>query len=145
MGDGGERVRLVASRPPAAVPLDRYEQPELTVLVNFGLLAGREPSPAEIEKLAQRLLAEVERATIKREQRFDIGERLNAYLHEVVIEIPDDAASGPHRLVLQQRVIEAASEWVEECIADPGDPHNLAERLARQAVVDLQGDGDAAL
>ena len=144
MRDGDEPIRLAASRPPAAVPLDRFERPEIAVLVNFGLLAGREPSAAEIERLAERLLAEVERATIKREQRLDVGDRLNAFLQEVVIEIPDDAAPAAHRPVLRERVIGTASEWVAECISDPGEPHTLAERLARQAVVDLQGEGDAA-
>ena len=50
-----------------AVPADPSSGVE--VRVNFGLLAGREATPAEIDELARRLLGTVERVTIVSERR----------------------------------------------------------------------------
>lgn len=122
------------------MPLDRYERPEVAIVMSFGLFVGREATAAEIEHLARALLTEVDAATIRREQRYEIGPEIRAFLHEVVVEVADDVVADRHPLVVQQKLIEIASEWVRSCIASPGEPHTLAERLARQAVVDTGTD-----
>jgi hypothetical protein len=45
----------------------------LELRVNFGLFAGRESTPAEIEQLAQHLLPKIDRVTIVSELRYEIG------------------------------------------------------------------------
>ena len=126
----------MAGEPPIAVPLDRYDRPATAVLVNFGVVAGREPTAREVEELGRTLLGEVQRATIRREHRLEVGGDFAVSIHDVIVEVPDDVADGHHPLVLQARLVELASAWARACADDPGDPQTLAERLARQAVVD---------
>ena len=122
--------------PPIAVPLDRYDRPATAVLVNFGIVAGREPTAREVEELGRMLLAEVPRVTIRREHRLELGGEVDLSIDDVIVEVPDDVADGHHPLVLQARLVELASAWARACADDPGDPQTLAERLARQAVID---------
>ncbi len=48
-------LSLQADDAPFAVPLERYEHPALRVLVNFGIVTGRDPTQQEIQ---QRLVRE---------------------------------------------------------------------------------------
>ena len=78
----------------------------------------------------------MQRATIRREHRLEVGGAFDMSIHDVIVEVPDDVADGHHPLVLQARLVELTSDWARACADDPGDPQTLAERLARQAVVD---------
>jgi hypothetical protein len=105
--------------------------------VNFGLFAGREATQAEVEALARIVQQEVRSATIRREHHLEVNDdQITASLHEVVIEVPDEVTAEHHPLVLRERLIHLATQWVRGCKEDPGEPQTLAERLARQAVID---------
>jgi hypothetical protein len=90
-------------------------QPEAApneVRVNFGLFAGREVTPAEIDDLAAQLIPKVGDVTIVREERHEISDHSEGSVHIVRIELPSDDP------VLAGRVAQIAERWAEECIAD---------------------------
>lgn len=98
----------------------RTEPPGLEVRVNFGLFAGREATPAELDQLAQALLPEIGEVSVVAEQRRELSEESEAAVHQVRIEVADDRL--PHeraaRDALGERIVAAASDWAEACIAD---------------------------
>ena len=96
------------------------EPPGLEVRVNFGVFAGREATPAEIDELAGALLQEVQDVSIVAEQRHEIGEGTEASVHQVRIEVADEElpyAEG-ERDDVADRLVEAAERWAQACIAD---------------------------
>jgi hypothetical protein len=131
---------LVAEQFAQAVPLDVLRLPALAVLVNFGLVTGRDPTRRELEELGHALHAFLPQVAIVDEQRYEIGEQLEILLREVRIEVAEAALEGlgSDALSLRSRIIAIAAEWVRRCAADVGEPNTLAERLARQAVVDQE-------
>ena len=86
------------------------EMPPFEVRVNFGIYAGRNVTPAEIDDLARRLLPEIGEVTIVAEDRHDVSERSETSLHQVRIELPDDAETD--------RIVPLVEEWAEACIAE---------------------------
>ena len=103
-----------------AFRVDEPDQPGLEVRVNFGVFAGRETTPAEIDELAQALLPDVGDVSIVSEQRHEIGEDVEASLHQVRIEIAEDHVPPDPEDVdeLANRVVRAAEAWAESCIAE---------------------------
>jgi hypothetical protein len=96
------------------------ESQGLEILVNFGIFAGREATPAEIDELARLLLPEVDDLSIVSEQRHEIGNGVEASLHLVRVEIANEqlpADEGDAEL-LADRLVEAAERWAEACIAE---------------------------
>ena len=94
--------------------------PAVEIRVNFGIFAGRTVTSAEIERLAQWLLDEVEAVTILSEERHEIGKAAEASTHQVRIEVaetgvPADAAS---RARLEARLLERVDYWARTCIAE---------------------------
>jgi len=90
------------------------------VRVNFGLFVGREATPAEIDELARRLLAEVERVTIVSERRYEISGSVEASVHQVSISIsrdgvPDDVIEAAR---LEGKLVALAEAWASACSAD---------------------------
>ena len=79
------------------------------IRVNFGLFAGREATRAEIDDLAQSLLAEVDAITIVAEQRTIADREMEASVHQIRIELSED---DPQRPLL------IAERWAEECVAE---------------------------
>jgi hypothetical protein len=55
------------------------------VVVNFGVFAGREVKQAEIDRLAQQLLEELESFEIVSEQRHQIDHSMEVSVHQVRI------------------------------------------------------------
>jgi hypothetical protein len=110
----------VIHEPPIAFRDVSGEAPGLEILVNFGVFAGREATPAEIDDLARDLLPEVHDISIVSEQRHEIGEDVEAALHVVRIEVAEDLLPGDEGDVeaLAERLIAAASRWASTCIAD---------------------------
>ena len=92
------------------------EPSALEVRVNFGVFAGREATPAELDDLGRAVKAEVGHVTIVSEQRHELGGRTETSLHQVRIDVP--------RSVLPDDVIEA--EWIRDRLI------RLAERWARR-------------
>lgn len=105
--------------PALAFAVQEHEPPALEVRVNFGVYAGREATPAEIDELAASLLDQVGAVSIVSEDRHEIDGRSEASIHQVRIEIPDEALpSGRDELrELGVRVVVAAEQWAQTCIA----------------------------
>ena len=82
------------------------------VRVNFGMFAGREATPAEIDRLAEWLLDEVGEVSIVSEERHEIDTHGEAVIHQVRIEIGD---SDPE---VERRILERADHWARVCVAE---------------------------
>jgi hypothetical protein len=96
------------------------EPPALEIRVNFGMFAGREATPAEIEVLATELLDKVGEVSIVAEDRHEISEHSEAALHQVRIEVGERyLPTDEHALdEFRGRLIEMSERWARECIAD---------------------------
>ena len=96
------------------------EPPALEIRVNFGMFAGREATPAEIDDLAAAMLGKVTEIAIVAEERHEIGPHSEASLHQVRIEVAgEDLPRDEHELdEFRGRLIETAEHWALECIAE---------------------------
>jgi gamma-glutamylcyclotransferase (GGCT)/AIG2-like uncharacterized protein YtfP len=68
---------------------EREGRPEL--VVNFGVFSGREATEAEIYRLAQRLLEELDSVEIVSERRYEFDAEVEATVHQVRIMLPGSA------------------------------------------------------
>ena len=95
------------------------EPPALEIRVNFGMFAGREATPAEIDDLAAELLDKVTEVAIVVEDRHEISAHSEAALHQVRIDVSgDELPDDEHELdEMRGRLIETADRWARECIA----------------------------
>ena len=84
--------------------------PPKEVRVNFGVFAGRNVTPAEIDDLARLLLPELGEVTIVSEDRHDVSESSEIALHQLRVELPDGADA--------QHVAGLVEQWAESCIAE---------------------------
>ena len=105
--------------PKLAFAISRLEpQPALEVRVNFGIFAGRQATPAEIDELGAYMLDEVRPITIVAEERHELDGRLETSVHIVRIELA--AAQVPEndfeRRRLEQKLVERAEHWARACI-----------------------------
>jgi hypothetical protein len=105
-------VLTLASRTP--------ERPALEIRCNFGMFAGREATPAELDELAHTLLTMVHDVAVVSEQRREVGPASEAALHQVRIEVtadelPEDDAEV-ERLI--GRLLQETERWAESCMAD---------------------------
>ena len=102
--------------PAIAFCLRTHEEPALEVRVNFGVFAGRDVTPAEIETLAHDLRGELPEFSVVAEDRHEFGNDVEAVLHQVVIEVArENATDDPQALC--DRIVELADEWASACIA----------------------------
>jgi len=85
-------------------------RPPAEVRVNFGMFAGRAVTAAEIDELARGLLPEFGRVMIVAEERHEFSEQSETSVHQVRIELPDDADVD--------RVVVLAEHWAQGCISD---------------------------
>ena len=107
----------------AAVPMafaSRTEPPGLEIRINFGVFAGREATPAELDELAHELLPEVGAVSVVAEQRHEVSPDSEVALHQVRVEVdgerlPDDPAQLEE---LRRRLLAAAERWAHICIAE---------------------------
>ena len=106
--------------PAISLLVREQEEPGIEVRVNFGVFAGREVTPAEIDRLAEWLLDEVAAVTIVSEERHEIGGAVEASVHLVRIEVAPDQTprSDAERRTLEERLVERADHWARQCIAD---------------------------
>jgi hypothetical protein len=90
------------------------------VRVNFGLFAGREATPAEIDELGRRLLGEIERVTIVCERRYEISEQVEASVHQVAISVPPEGVPGDviEAARLEGKLVALAESWATACCAE---------------------------
>ena len=108
-----------SNEPAIAFATRTFEPPALEIRVNFGMFAGREATPAEIDDLATELLDKVTEVAIVAEDRHEISTHSEASLHQVRIEVSgEELPQGDHELdEMRGRLIEAAERWARECIA----------------------------
>ena len=105
--------------PKLAFAVGRQEPPPLEVRVNFGVFAGRQVTPAEIDELAHFLLDEVGAVTIVAEDRHELDPALETSVHMVRIEVADRQlpTNDLDRRRLERTLVERAEHWARGCIA----------------------------
>jgi hypothetical protein len=97
----------------------KHDPPVIEVRINFGVFAGREATPAEIDRLAEWLLDEVGEVSIISEERHEIDAHVEASVHQVRIEVTEDVPEDDDgRAELEQRILERADHWVRQCVAE---------------------------
>ena len=96
------------------------EPPALEIRVNFGIFAGREATPAEIDDLARAILPDVHEVSIVAETRHELSEELEVSVHQVRVEVADEhlPPPGPERDAFGERLVDAAERWAQGCIAE---------------------------
>jgi hypothetical protein len=97
-----------------------HEPPGLEIRINFGMYAGREATPAEIDELGRELLARVREVSVISEERHEIADTSEVQLHQVRVEVPaDDLPDDEHELdELRGRLVEVSERWARSCIAE---------------------------
>jgi hypothetical protein len=105
--------------PIAFAPTGRTS-PAIQIRVNFGILAGREATPAEIDTLAAALQERIDELTIVSEARHELSGRSEATVRQVRIEVSSpELPSDEHELdELRGRLIEIAERWARECATE---------------------------
>jgi hypothetical protein len=103
-----------------AFAVHEQHPPALEVRVNFGMFAGREATPAEIDELAAQLLERIAPVSIVSEERHEIDAHSEAAVHQVRIEVNSESLPEDRgrREELAGRLIETAERWATACIAD---------------------------
>jgi len=95
------------------------ENAAIEVRVNFGIFAGREVTPAEIDDLARVLLEEVGAVSVVSEERHEIDRDVEISLHQVRVEVAADVLpEGTEIPVLAERIATLAERWAEGCISE---------------------------
>jgi hypothetical protein len=96
--------------------------PAVEIRCNFGVFAGREATPAELDDLAHSLLRLVPDVSIVSEQRREVGPTSEAALHQVRIELDADGLPEGDAEVEQLigRLLQETERWAEACIAQRG-------------------------
>jgi hypothetical protein len=102
--------------PAISIRVREHEDPGIEVRVNFGVFAGRHATPAEIDELAASLRESVEMFAIVAEDRHEFGGDVEAALHQVVIEVPQEN-TGRNREMLAEQIVLTANGWALDCIA----------------------------
>src|SRR5215218_5893151 len=102
---------------PIAFVTHAHEEPAVEVRINFGVFAGREATPAEIDDLAAVLLAAAPQVSIISEQRHEISREVEASLHQVRVELAHDVVSDDRTELnaLEQSLVAAAEQWARTC------------------------------
>ena len=70
------------------------EDSNVEVVVNFGLLTGREATIAEVDRLARRLLEHVDGVTVVACRRHELTREHETVVHQVLVR---GARGGPRR------------------------------------------------
>lgn len=109
-----------STEPALAFATRTFEPPTLEIRVNFGMFAGREATPAEIDTLAGALRDKVTELAIVAEERHELSAHSEASVHQVRIEVSgEELPGGEHELdELRGRLIETAERWARDCAAD---------------------------
>ena len=93
-----------------------HDDPGIEVRVNFGVFAGRHATPAEIDEFAVALREFVPSFSIVSEVRHEFGDAVEASVHQVVVELPQEVV-GEEPELLAEKIIFTANGWALECIA----------------------------
>ena len=94
------------------------EPPHLEIRINFGVFAGREATPAELDELGRAVLAEVGHVTLVSEHRQELEEHTETSLHQVRMDVPGELL--PEYEVeadrIRDRLLHVAERWARGCI-----------------------------
>jgi hypothetical protein len=105
-----------------------HDEPGIEIRVNFGLFAGRHATPAEIDELAVALRDLLPSFAIVSEERHEFGDAVEAAVHQVVVEVPQENVGEEPELLAEQIVL-VANGWALDCIAARHGPDEfLASR-----------------
>jgi hypothetical protein len=102
--------------PAISLLVREHDEPGIEIRVNFGVFAGRHATPAEIDELAHALRELIPSFAILSEERHEFGDAVEASVHQVVVEVPQEHV-GREAEVLAQQIVLAANGWALECIA----------------------------
>ena len=89
---------------------EREGRPEL--VVNFGVFSGREATEAEIYRLAQRLLEEVDSVEIVSERRYECDAAVEATVHQIRVVLPGSADGREGELM------PIVADWAHDTIGE---------------------------
>src|ERR687886_1429370 len=97
-----------------------HDVPGLEIRVNFGVFAGRDATPAELEELAKLLVPQVGEVSIVAEQRHEVADGTEVVLHQVRIEVPPERVpqEDQESKALQEKLVATAEFWTRACVAD---------------------------
>jgi hypothetical protein len=103
------------NEPALSIRVREHEEPGIEVRVNFGPFAGRHVTPAEIDELAATLRESVELFAIVAEDRHEFGGDVEATVHQLVVEVAQNAAAAdPDHLA--EEILVIANDWAIDCI-----------------------------
>ncbi len=114
--DTDSSMSPLLDEPAISLLVREHDEPGIEVRINFGVFAGRHATPAEIEELALALRGLVPAFAIVAENRHEFGGVVEASVHQVVVEVPQENAGGEPDVVAQQIVL-TANGWALECMA----------------------------
>lgn len=112
--------------PAIAFRIHPHEGPALEVRVNFGVYAGRNATPAEIDDLARALRSDISRFTVIAEARHEFGDDVETSLHQVVIEVDRQNGSDLSDETCA-RIVAMANSWAADCIASRSELGELGD------------------
>jgi gamma-glutamylcyclotransferase (GGCT)/AIG2-like uncharacterized protein YtfP len=98
------------SHPTLVFPAEREGRP--AIVVNFGVFSGREATEAEIYRLAQRLLEELDSVEIISERRYEVDAEVEATVHQVHIVLPPNADRR------ETELMPIVSDWAHDTIGE---------------------------
>jgi hypothetical protein len=112
-----------AGEEPSVAFIPAREDYGIEIVVNFGILTGRAATHAEIDRLSEWLLDEVDAVTIVGEERHEIGSDAEAVVNQVRIEVAGRAVPELEsaRITLQKRLCERADYWARGCVSSHAD------------------------
>ena len=109
----------ISSSSPPLVFMAEAQDGRTELLVNFGLFASRDATPAEIDQLARRLLPLIGQLTIVSEQHYEFSAGAEGTVHQVRITLPtEDSSDGDGRDELIEALLEQTRQWARSCFAD---------------------------
>src|SRR5437868_14476076 len=103
---------MMVEDPAIAFCVREHDEPALEVRVNFGVFAGRDVTPAEIDELAHALAEHVDEFSVVAEQRHEFGGSVEASLHQVRVEVAREAINGD-RDELCEHIVGASDAWAQ--------------------------------
>ena len=107
--------------PAISLLVREHDEPGIEIRVNFGVFAGRHATPAELDELALALREFAPSFAIISENRHEFGDAVEASVHQVVVEVPQEMA-GEEPELLAAQIVFAANGWALDCIASRHGP-----------------------